>query len=55
LSFDPLGELVDGHEHMRESPGACWSGPTRSSPDTAKGQVMGMVWSACAERWVCLA
>jgi hypothetical protein len=35
---------------MSEAPGTCRSGPTMSRCQTAKGHVMGMVWSACAER-----
>ena len=31
-------------------PGAFLSGPTRSSPQIAKGHVMGIVWSAWAGR-----
>jgi hypothetical protein len=36
-------------------PGAFLSGPTMSSPHTAKGQVRGMVWSAYVGRCVCRA
>jgi hypothetical protein len=31
-------------------PSAFWSGPTRSRPPTAKGHVIGIVWSAWAGR-----
>jgi hypothetical protein len=34
--------------------GAIFSGPTMSSPQTAKGQVIGIVCSAVAGIWVCL-
>jgi hypothetical protein len=30
--------------------GAFWSSPTRSRPQTTKGQVMGIIWSAWASR-----
>jgi ribulose 1,5-bisphosphate synthetase/thiazole synthase len=33
--------------------GAIFSGPTMSSPQTAKGQVIGMVCSAVVGMWVC--
>jgi hypothetical protein len=33
-----------------DAPGACRRGPTMLRCHTAKGHVMGMVWSACAGR-----
>jgi hypothetical protein len=54
-SLDPLRELVHCYEKVGEAPGACRSGPTMSSFQTAKGHVMGIVCNSCAGRWVCLA
>jgi hypothetical protein len=45
LDFDPLGELVDGHQNSINPPGAVGRGPIMSSPQQAKGQVGGMVTS----------
>lgn len=38
-----------------QPPGTFMKGPTKSSPQIAKGQVMGMVWRACVDMWVCRA
>jgi hypothetical protein len=40
---------------VHEAPRRLLECPTMFSPHTAKGHVMGMVWSACAVRWVCCA
>jgi hypothetical protein len=32
--LDPLGELVDGDQHMRVAPGCLLKGSTRSNPKT---------------------
>jgi hypothetical protein len=45
LDFDPLGELVDGHQNSVESSGVVGRGPIMSSPQQVKGQVGGMVTS----------
>ena len=42
-SLDPFGELVNGHRQMVNPPFAFCRGPTKSSPHTAKGQVMGII------------
>ena len=44
--LDPFGELVHRHQQVGITPGALCSGPTRSSPHTEKGHVMGMVCRA---------
>ena len=48
FSFDPFGKLVDCNEHMSEALLPVLSGPTISSPQTAKGQTRGMVFRADA-------
>ena len=45
-SLDPLGELVNRYQQVGEAPRRFLQGPTRSSPHTAKGHVMGMVCRA---------
>ena len=45
-SFDPFHKLVYGDKQGGESSGAFLRGPTRSSPQIAKGHVMGIIWSA---------
>ena len=50
LRFDPLGELVHGNKQVCKPPRPVLKGPTMSSPQTAKGQVRGMVLSAEAGR-----
>jgi hypothetical protein len=49
-SLNPLQELVDGDKQVGEAPEHFWSGPTRSRPQTVKGQVMGIVWNAWASK-----
>ena len=48
-SFDPFRKLVYGDKWVKP-PGAFLRGPTRSSPQTTKGHVMGIIWSAWARR-----
>ena len=43
-SLYPLCKLVYGDALLR--------GPTRSSPQTANDHMMGLIWSAWANRWV---
>ncbi|RCV32793.1 hypothetical protein SETIT_7G031300v2 [Setaria italica] len=45
-----LENLSTATSRWVKPPGAFLKGPTRSSPQTAKGHVMGIVWSACAGR-----
>jgi len=54
-SLDLFGEFVDGHQQMGVPPFAFCRGPTKSSPHTANGHVMGIIWRAWAGRCVCLA
>jgi hypothetical protein len=54
-SLNSLRKLVNGDKEMRVAPGAFLRRPTRSSPQTVNGHVMGIVWSACTGRWVCRA
>ena len=49
-SFYPLCKLVYGDKQVGVAPGAFLSDPTRSSPQTMNGQVMGIVWSAWVDR-----
>ena len=42
-SFDPFCELVYGDKQVGVAPGALLRGPTRSSPQTMNGQVMGII------------
>ena len=51
-SLYTLRELVHDNKCVKPS-GALLKGPTRSSPQTANGHVMGIVWSAWADRRVC--
>ena len=53
-SFNPFCKLVYGDKQVGEAPGAFLSGPTRSSPQTTKGHVMGIIWRAWVGRCVCL-
>jgi len=54
-SLDPFGEFVDGYQQMGVSSFGFCRGPTRSSPHTANGHVMGIIWRAWVGRCVCLA
>ena len=51
-SLYPLCKLVYGDKQVRIASGRPLRGSTRSSPQTANGHVMGIVWSAWADRWV---
>ena len=51
LGFNPLGELVDCHQQMSESPLASSNGPTVSNPHTANGQTRGIVFNADVGLW----
>ena len=42
-SFYPLSKLVYGDKQVGVAPGALLRGPTRSSPQTMKGHVMGII------------
>ena len=48
LSFNPFGKLVDCHTHCVKLLLPVLNGPTMSSPQTAKGQMSGMVFRADA-------
>jgi hypothetical protein len=49
LDLDPLGELVNCDEDVCVNPPlATLNGPTMSSPQVAKGQVIGMVCNSAA-------
>jgi hypothetical protein len=43
--FYPLGELVNSNKQVRVSLSAFFRGPTRSSPQTANGHMIGIIWS----------
>jgi hypothetical protein len=45
FDFDPLGELVDGHQNSVESSWCSWKRPNHVEPQQAKGQIGGMVTS----------
>jgi hypothetical protein len=45
-----LENLSTATRRWVKPPGTCWSSPTTSRCQTAKGHVMGMVWSAYARR-----
>ena len=51
FSFDPFGKLAGCNEHMSEAVLPVLSGPTISSPQTAKGQMRGMVFRVYAGLW----
>jgi hypothetical protein len=46
-SFNPLSEFIDRGAFLR--------GTTRSSPQTENDQVIGIICSTYADRWVCYA
>ena len=48
LGFNPFGELVDCYQHMSEDAPACSQWPNHAQPQTAKGQMSGMVFRADA-------
>jgi hypothetical protein len=53
-SLDSLSELVD-HKNKWVNPSRAFlKGPKRSRPNTAKGHMMGMVWSSWTCAWTCL-
>jgi len=43
LSFYPLCKLIYGDKQVGVAPGRFLRGPTRLSPKTANGQVMGII------------
>jgi hypothetical protein len=45
LDFDPLGELVNGHQNSIESSWRNRERPNHVEPQQVKGQVVGMVTS----------
>ena len=51
-SLDPLENLSIATSKWVKPPGAFFSGPTRSSPHTANGHVMGIVCRAWAGRFL---
>jgi len=53
-SLDPFEEFVDGYQQMCVPPFAFCKGPTKSSPHTANGHVMGIIWRVWAGRCICL-
>ena len=54
-SLYPLCKLVYGDKQVHIAPGALLRGLTISSPQIVNGHVMGIVWSAWTDRWVCQA
>ena len=49
-SFNPFCELVYGDKQVGVAPGRLFEWPNQIDPQTAKGHVMGIIWSAWAER-----
>ena len=45
-SFDPFCELVYGDKQVGVASGCLFERPNQIEPQTMKGHVMGMIWSA---------
>ena len=49
-SFNPFCKLVYGDKQVGKAPGRLFEWPNQVEPQTAKGHVMGIIWSAWARR-----
>ena len=50
LSFDPFCELVYGDKQVGVAPGCLLERPNQIEPQTVKGHMMGIIWSAWVGR-----